>query len=40
VTTESLALCVSQSTGTVSIYRRGRLMTDISKPRSHPGDGL
>ena len=40
VTTESLALCVSQSTGTVSIYRRGRLMTDITKPRSHSGDGL
>ncbi len=40
VTTESLALCISQSTGTVSIYRRGRLMTDIAKPRSHPTDGL
>lgn len=40
VTTESLALCVSQSTGTVSIYRRGRLMTDINKPRSHIADVL
>ena len=40
VTTEALALCISQSTGTVSIYRRGRLMTDITKPRSHSGDGL
>ncbi len=40
VTTESLALCISQSTGTVSIYRRGRLMTDIAKPRSVVTDGL
>ncbi len=40
VTTDSLALCVSQSTGTVSIYRRGRLMTDITKPRGQAGDGL
>lgn len=40
VTTASVALCVSQSTGTVSIYRRGRLMTDITKPRSHVADGL
>jgi diadenylate cyclase len=40
VTTDSLALCVSQSTGTVSIYRRGRLMTDINKPRSQASDGL
>jgi diadenylate cyclase len=40
VTTEALALCISQSTGTVSIYRRGRLMTDIIKPRGHVSDGL
>jgi DNA integrity scanning protein DisA with diadenylate cyclase activity len=40
VTTESLSLCISQSTGTVSIYRRGRLMTDIAKPRSLVADGL
>lgn len=32
--TGALALCVSQSTGTVSIFRRGRLVTDIPKPRS------
>jgi len=40
VTTEALALCVSQSTGTVSIFRRGRLLTDIQKPRGRHGDGL
>jgi hypothetical protein len=40
VTTGALALCVSQSTGTVSIYRRGRLLTDIPKPRSLAADGL
>ena len=38
--TEAMALCVSQSTGTVSIFRRGRLITDISKPRGGSGDGL
>jgi DNA integrity scanning protein DisA with diadenylate cyclase activity len=40
VATEALALCVSQSTGTVSIFRRGRLMADIQKPRGGSGDGL
>jgi len=34
VTTHAVALCVSQSTGTVSIFKHGRLMTDIQKPRS------
>jgi diadenylate cyclase len=33
VTTDAIALCVSQSTGTISIFRRGRLLTDIQKPR-------
>lgn len=38
-TTEAVALCVSQSTGTISVYRGGRLVTDIQKPRSRtPGD--
>jgi DNA integrity scanning protein DisA with diadenylate cyclase activity len=32
-TTEAVALCVSQSAGTVSIFKRGRLITDIQKPR-------
>ncbi len=40
VTTNAVALCISQSTGTISIFRRGRLMTDIQKPRSHSSDGL
>jgi DNA integrity scanning protein DisA with diadenylate cyclase activity len=39
-TTDAIALCVSQSTGTVSIFRRGRLITDIQKPRSLGTDGL
>jgi DNA integrity scanning protein DisA with diadenylate cyclase activity len=40
VATEALALCVSQSTGTVSIFRRGRLIADIQKPRGNSSDGL
>jgi diadenylate cyclase len=40
VATEALALCVSQSTGTVSIFRRGRMLTDIQKPRGRHADGL
>lgn len=40
VGTDSLALCVSQSTGTISIFRRGRLVTDIPKPRGRSSDGL
>ena len=40
VTTDSVTLCVSQSTGTISIFRQGRLMTDIPKPRSHSADAL
>jgi len=40
VATDAMALCVSQSTGTVSIFRRGRLIADIQKPRGGSGDGL
>jgi DNA integrity scanning protein DisA with diadenylate cyclase activity len=40
LTTNSIALCISQSTGTVSIFRRGRLVTDIQKPRAPQGDGF
>ena len=40
VTTGAIALCVSQSTGTVSIFKRGRLLTDIAKPRGRSNDGL
>lgn len=39
-TTGSVALCVSQSTGSVSIFKGGRLVTDIQKPRSHPDGSL
>lgn len=38
--TNALAMCVSQSTGTVTIFRHGRLMADIAKPRSRMGDSL
>jgi len=30
--TEAIALCISQSTGTVSIFKEGRLIIDIQKP--------
>jgi DNA integrity scanning protein DisA with diadenylate cyclase activity len=40
VTTSSIALCISQSTGTISIFRRGVLVTDIQKPRKGHSDGL
>ena len=33
-TTGAVALSISQSTGTVSIFKGGRLLTDIQKPRS------
>ncbi len=37
--TEAIALSVSQSTGTISVFKGGRLVTDIPKPRSRgPGD--
>ncbi len=39
-TSNAIALCISQSTGTVSIFRRGRLVTDIQKPRSGHSDDL
>jgi diadenylate cyclase len=38
--TGSIALCISQSTGTVSIFKRGRLVADIQKPRSHTAGEL
>lgn len=40
VTTSAIALCVSQSTGTISIFKKGRLLTDIVKPRGHSSEGL
>lgn len=33
VTTGAITFCVSQSTGTISIFKQGRLITDIVKPR-------
>jgi DNA integrity scanning protein DisA with diadenylate cyclase activity len=37
--THAIALCISQSTGTVSIFKGGRLLADIQKPRSNmPSD--
>jgi diadenylate cyclase len=38
--TDALALAVSQSTGTVSIYKSGRLLVDIQKPRSRSASEL
>ena len=40
VTTDAIAVCVSQSTGTVSIFKRGRMILDIQKPRGRGSDGL
>ena len=37
-TTDAVAVCVSQSTGTVSVYRSGRLVTDVQRPT--PGGQL
>lgn len=37
---DAIALCVSQSTGTISIFRRGHLVTDIQKPRGGSSGGL
>jgi DNA integrity scanning protein DisA with diadenylate cyclase activity len=37
--TQAIALCISQSTGSVSIFKGGRLLADIQKPRSNmPND--
>jgi hypothetical protein len=34
--TEAVAICISQSTGTVSVYKSGHLLTDIQRP-AHDG---
>ncbi|MFO0956328.1 MAG: diadenylate cyclase [Isosphaeraceae bacterium] len=39
-TTQAVAISVSQSTGTVSVFRRGRLLADIQKPRNQRSDEL
>lgn len=38
--TQAVALCISQSTGTVSIFKEGRLITDIQKPWGRRGESL
>jgi DNA integrity scanning protein DisA with diadenylate cyclase activity len=38
--TQAVALCISQSTGTVSIFKDGRLVTDIQKPWGRSADSL
>ena len=38
--TDAIALSVSQSTGTVSIFKCGKLVTDIQKPRSRSSSDL
>jgi DNA integrity scanning protein DisA with diadenylate cyclase activity len=40
MTTGAIAICVSQSTGTISIFKQGRLIADIQKPRGHAGVAL
>ena len=40
VATSAIALCISQSTGTISIFKQGRLLTDIVKPRGHASEGF
>jgi len=39
-TTAAIAVCVSQSTGTVSIFKEGRLITDIQKPWGHAAESF
>jgi len=38
--TDAVSLSISQSTGTVSIFKAGRLLTDIQKPRSRSSADL
>ena len=38
--TAALAICISESTGTVSLFKGGRLLADLQKPRSGAGDEL
>jgi diadenylate cyclase len=40
VTTSAIAFCVSQSTGTITIFKKGRVLTDIPKPRIGGANGL
>ncbi len=38
--TKAISLCISQSTGSVSIFKDGRLITDIQKPWGRTADSL
>jgi diadenylate cyclase len=38
--TAAVALCISQSTGTVSVFKEGRLITDIQKPWGRHGESF
>jgi DNA integrity scanning protein DisA with diadenylate cyclase activity len=40
MTTGAIAISVSQSTGTISIFKQGRLITDIQKPRGPGAAGV
>jgi hypothetical protein len=40
IRTDAVAMSISQSTGTISVFRGGRLLTDIQKPRSGGIDEL
>jgi len=40
IRSKAVALSISQSTGTISVFREGRLLTDIQKPRSGGLDEL
>jgi DNA integrity scanning protein DisA with diadenylate cyclase activity len=37
---DAVALCISQSTGTVSVFKGGRLVTDIPRPWGRTADAL
>jgi len=39
-TTASLSVCISQSTGTVSVFRSGQMVTDIQRPTGSGGLSL
>jgi len=40
VNTDAVSFCISQSTGSVSIYKHGRLVADLQKPRSQSSSEL
>jgi diadenylate cyclase len=40
ISTSAISLSISQSTGTVSLFKQGRMLTDIQKPRSGGADEI